>query len=66
MMKRRRNISGFSPGMPISESVDEQRPLLSDEEQGDEEGYFPSQWTIDQPESSDPRAKLPVYDTIYT
>ncbi|MCJ1473583.1 hypothetical protein MMC13_002234 [Lambiella insularis] len=65
-MKRRRNISGLSPGLPISESENEQRPLLGDEEEADEEGYFPSQWTIDQPEPSNTTAKLPVYDTIYS
>ncbi|MCJ1382862.1 hypothetical protein MMC17_005975 [Xylographa soralifera] len=49
----------------MSANRDVQRPLLADEEQPDDEGYFPSQWTIDQPCPPNPNARLPVFNTIH-
>ncbi|MCJ1287556.1 hypothetical protein MMC26_006908 [Xylographa opegraphella] len=65
MVERRRNFQGFGSTTRTSADPDVQRPLLADEEQPDDEGYFPSQWTIDQPCPPNPNARLPVFRTIH-
>ncbi|MCJ1316051.1 hypothetical protein MMC15_001371 [Xylographa vitiligo] len=65
MAERRRKFRGFSSASRASANRDVQRPLLADEEQPDDEGYFPFQWTIDQPCPPNPNARLPVFNTIH-
>ena len=65
MVERRRNRPGLSSASRMSANHDVRRPLLADEEQPDDEGYFPSQWTIDQPYPPNPNARLPVFNTIH-